>query len=232
MATNREVFDVIASTWYGVRHWPLLPRELVELAARWQHGRIANLGCGVGSDFLPFTGDFHMVGLDFSRGMLRQALRHMARHATHSPLVQGDLACLPFADASFDHAIGIACYHHIQGESARRKAFFELRRILKPGGEAFVSVWNHLQPRFRSLEQDQFVQWRDGDTTLKRYYHLFTGEELRAELQRAGFEIVRIGHSRMRHDATKEDQRNICALLRNPLEREGSTTFPESAERG
>jgi len=232
MATNREVFDAIASTWYGVRHWPLLPHELEELTARWRHGRIANLGCGVGSDFLPFSGDFQMVGLDFSRGMLRQALRHMTRHAPLSPLVQGDLTSLPFADASFDHAIGIACYHHIQGEASRGKAFVELRRILRPGGEAFVSVWNHAQPRFHGMEQDQFVPWRDGDTTLKRYYHLFTREGLEAELQQAGFQIVRIGHSTMRRDATQDDPRNICALLRNPLEREAPTTSPESAVRG
>jgi len=232
MATNRDVFDAIASTWYGVRHWPLLPHELEELAARWRHGRIANLGCGVGSDFLPFAGGFQMVGLDFSRGMLRQALRHMTRHAPRSPLVQGDLTSLPFADASFDHAIGIACYHHIQGESARGKAFSELRRILRPGGEAFVSVWNLAQPRFRGMEQDQFVPWRDGDTTLKRYYHLFTREGFQAELQQAGFQIVRIGHSTMRHDITRDDERNICALLRIPPEGETPTTSPESAERG
>lgn len=231
MATNREVFDAIASTWYGVRHWPLLRLELGELAVRWGHGSVANLGCGTGADFLPFKGSFHMVGLDFSRGMLRQALRHMARHGYRAPLVQGELTRLPFADCSFDHAIGIACYHHIQGESARRQAFSELKRILRPEGEAFISVWNHAQPRFRGMSQDQFVQWRDGATTLERYYHLYTREGLEATLRQCGFQVTEIGYGRLRRVATEQDPRNICALVRRPSTEESAATHSESEER-
>ncbi len=179
MQTNRQAFDAIAPTWYGVRHWPLLRQELEGLAQRWKRGRIANLGCGAGADFIPFVSGFHLVGLDFSRGMLREGARHNARHDVNASLVQGELTQLPFRSESFDYAIGVACYHHIPGESGRVEAYSELKRILKPAGEAFVSVWNHDQPRFRALPQDQLVPWRVGEVTVQRYYHLYVAKNWR-----------------------------------------------------
>lgn len=232
MATNREVFDAIASTWYGVRHWPLLRRELDDLAQRWRGGRLANLGSGTGADFLPFSDRFRLVGLDCSRGMLRQSLRHMEKHGTRADLVQGELTHLPFPDASFDYAIGIACYHHIEGAEARAHAFSELGRILRPEGEAFISVWNHDQPRFHGTPQDQHVPWRDGVTTLQRYYHLFTRKEMQTALEQCGFQTVRIGHAALRNDVSREDTRNICALVRTRASTSPETTHPESEEPG
>jgi tRNA (uracil-5-)-methyltransferase TRM9 len=214
MATNREAFDAIAPTWYGVRHWPLLRHELEELAQRWGHGRIVNLGCGAGADFLPFARVFEMVGLDCSRGMLREAQRHETRHDYRASLIQGDLASLPFADAAFDYAVGIASYHHIQDEAARLLAFSELRRILRPAGEAFLSVWNHDQPRFRALPQDQSVPWRFGSIAVERHYHLYTRDEFATLLQQSGLEVVQLGHGTPKGDNPADDSRNICALIR------------------
>jgi tRNA (uracil-5-)-methyltransferase TRM9 len=217
MATNREAFDVIAPTWYGVRHWPLLRREMDGLAKRWKHGRIVNLGCGTGADFLPFASGFQLVGLDFSRGMLIQARRYQTVHNLSADLVQGDLTRLPFAERSVDHAVGIASYHLIEGESARRQAFSELLRVLRHAGEAFLTVWNHDQPRFQALSQDQTVPWRVGNVTVERYYHLYSISEFATELRQSGLEIVQLGYGTMRANETREDSRNICTLVRRPV---------------
>jgi tRNA (uracil-5-)-methyltransferase TRM9 len=74
MTTNREVFDEIAESWYRVRHWPLLEEELDVLAARWQYGKLLNVGCAHGPDFLPFSQGFELWGVDSSPAMLRQAV--------------------------------------------------------------------------------------------------------------------------------------------------------------
>jgi tRNA (uracil-5-)-methyltransferase TRM9 len=216
MTTNREAFDAIASTWYGVRHWPLLRHELEGLAQRWGHGRIANLGCGTGADFLPLASDFELVGVDCSRGMLREAQRHQTKHNYRATLIQGDLASLPLGDSAFDYAVGIAAYHLVKDETARLLAFRELRRILRPAGEAFLSVWNHEQPRFHSLPQDQSIPWRIGKVVVERNYHLYTRDELESELRRSGFDVVQLRYGTMRTDSSKEDSRNICALIRKP----------------
>lgn len=216
MATNREVFDSIAATWYGVRHWPLLPHELNALASRWNRGSLLNLGCGTGADFLPFRDTMELFGLDHSRGMLRQAVRHGQRHGTSAALLQADLTHLPVADASFDWAVGIACYHHIEGAAARTQAFCELWRVLRAGGEAFISVWNYDQPRFRNGPRDRQVPWGREENATMRYYHLYTAEELTAVLTGCGFELLRLDLG-TRHDCpTARDPRNLCALFRRP----------------
>lgn len=216
MGTNRDVFDRMAPTWYGVRHWPLLRRELELMSHRWESGRLLNLGCGHGADFLPFCSRFSLTGLDHSSGMLNQARRYMAKHGFHAALVCGDLRALPFADHSFDYAIAVASYHHIEREESRGQAFNELRRVLRPAGEAFISVWNRDQPRFRDTPEDQWVPWRHGEVTLQRFYHLFTVDELAAVLQQSRFTIQHIGHGSSREDVLEEDVRNICALIQKP----------------
>lgn len=214
MTTNRDVFDHIAASWYGFRHWPLLRDELDEVAERWGTGRLINLGCAHGPDFLSFAGKFQLVGLDFSREMLRNSLRYTGKHNIHADLIQGDLASLPVGASSVDFAVAVASYHHIEGYVGQLRAFGELRRVLKQGGEAFLSVWNHGQPRFRDGPQDLRVPWHSGSTRLERYYHLFDYDELRQTLEAAGLEVLWLRPEKRHTGNVAEDSQNICALAR------------------
>ena len=214
MTTNREVFDEIAESWYRVRHWPLLRDELDALAVRWQSGKLLNIGCGHGPDFLPFGQGFELCGVDSSRAMLRQGLRYSAKHKLYVTLVLADALSLPFADDTFDWAISVATYHHIKGREEREKAFEELRRVLKPKGEAFVTVWNRGQPRFLLRSKEQRVPWRLKGKTVYRYYHLFSYGELRKLLAKTGWEIVTVSPENSYHFPVRHFSRNICALVR------------------
>ena len=211
MATNRDTFDRIAPAWYGFRHWPLLGQELAEVADRWQAGRLINLGCAHGPDFLPFAGRFELDGLDFSAGMLAQARTYMTKHEFLANLVQSELTMVPFKAGAFDYAVSVAAYHHIEEHQQRQRAFHELYRILRPGGEAFLTVWNHLQPAFRAGPQDRLVPWQCGGTVLYRRYHLFTPHELTGYLTEAGFEVLWTGAEK-RHSGPSESARNVCVL--------------------
>ncbi len=216
MATNREAYDAIAPTWYGVRHWPLLRHDLERAARRWSGGHLVNLGCGAGADFLPFSQGFRLTGVDISWEMLRQCIRHARRHGFAPALLQGDVTQLPLAPATADYAIAIACYHHLLTRDERKNGFTELWRILRPGGEAFISVWNHDQPRFRAMPQDVSVPFRSGAVTVQRRYHLFKREELACALTDCGFVLLRLGYGASRNDPTREDNRNLCALVSRP----------------
>jgi len=216
MATNREVFNRIAESWYRVRHWPLLREELEEVAARWQHGRLLNVGCAHGPDFLPFGRGFELVGVDSSPAMLRHALKYAARRQLHANLIAADAQCLPFPGHIFDRAIAVATYHHIRGDEERCAAFAELRRVLKPGAEAFITVWNHGQPRFWLKPKEQRVPWRLKDETVYRYYHLFSYGELKRDLTGAGWQIIRMFPEKSYRFPVRSFSRNICVLMRNP----------------
>jgi tRNA (uracil-5-)-methyltransferase TRM9 len=214
VATNREVFDEIAESWYRVRHWPLLRDELDALAARWQSGKLLNIGCGHGPDFLSFGQGFELCGMDSSRAMLKQARRYSTKFRFYVNLVDSDALFLPFPDNTFDWAISVATYHHIKGGEEREKAFVELKRVLKPEGEAFLTVWNHGQPRFWFKSKEQQVPWRLKERTVYRYYHLFSYGELRKLLVKTDWEIISMLPEKSYHFAIRNFSRNICVLIR------------------
>jgi len=214
MATNREVFDQIAESWYRVRHWPLLKEELEELAARWQSGKLLNVGCAHGPDFLPFSQGFELWGVDSSPAMLKQALRYSAKFKLYVNLMASDALFLPFPNNTFDWAISVATYHHIKGREEREKAFVELKRVLKPQGEAFLTVWNHGQPRFWFKSKEQQVPWRLKEKTIYRYYYLFSYGELRKLLIKTGWEIVAMSPEKSYHFPIRNFSHNICVLVK------------------
>jgi tRNA (uracil-5-)-methyltransferase TRM9 len=212
----KEVFDRIAPGWYNFRHRTIFPRELADLAQRWGRGRLLNIGCAHGPDFIPFKEAFELHGLDFSRGMLEQAQKYARKFDFTVSLVAADARHLPYADNSFDWAIAAATYHHIDRSEGRLQALRELYRVLKPGGEAFITVWNRWQPRFWLKSKDTRVPWRSRGGTLYRYYHLFSCGELEKAARQAGFEILKsLPESRYKFPL-KMFSRNICLLVRKP----------------
>ena len=214
MTSNRETFDQIAESWYRVRHWPLLRRELEDLAQKWQGGKLLNIGCAHGPDFLPFSKGFELWGIDISGGMLQHALKYAAKFRFEANLVLADAVSLPFQERAFDWVIAVAAYHHIKGNEEQGEAFRELNRVLKPGGEVFLTVWNYWQPRFWLKSKEQQVSWRLRDKTVYRYYHLFSYGELKKLLTRSGFEIIALSPERSYHFPLRNFSHNICALVK------------------
>ncbi len=214
MTTLREVYDKIAPTRYNLHHWTRFGHELEAMAAEWQKGRLLNLGCGHGADFLPFKSSFELYGLDFSLEMLKLARKYADKSGFPVSLVQADVSRLPFPDESFDRAISIAVYHHINNKEDRLLAFSELRRVLKPGGEAFITVWNGWQPRFWFKGKETTVPWRIKEEKLERYYYLFSYPEIKRLAKRAGFRVLGAFPESSYRYPFRYFSRNICLLLK------------------
>jgi tRNA (uracil-5-)-methyltransferase TRM9 len=214
MPSTQEVFDRIAAGWYGYRHHTIFRQELEDLAKRWQGGVLLNIGCGHGADFLPLIKYFELHGIDFSLEMIRLGQKYAKKYNFHPQLAQADMRCLPYRDNTFDNAIAVASFHHIEGKLNRTLVLAELKRILKPGGEAFITVWNHWQPRFWLKHRDTIVPWRKDNEILNRYYHLFSYDELRKLVRRSGLEIIRSFPENSYRFPLKYFSRNICLLVR------------------
>ena len=210
----RSVFDEIAPGWYNFRHWSIFGRELAALAQRWQKGSLLNIGCAHGPDFLPFRQDFDLYGIDISPEMIKLAQKYSEKFGFSVKLTVADATSLPFADETFDWAISVATFHHIKGKEARLKALGELKRVLKPGGEAFITVWNRWQPRFWFKRKEVAVPWRTREKTLYRYYYLFSYPELERLAKRAGLNIIKSYPEKSYHFPLKMFSRNICLLVR------------------
>jgi tRNA (uracil-5-)-methyltransferase TRM9 len=211
---TREAFDRIAPGWYNYRHWSIFRSELETLAERWQKGTLLNIGCGHGPDFLPFKDGFHLYGIDYSRQMLEYARKYAGKFSFSPELVHGDIRSLPFSDNTFDYAIAVATYHHIQVPTYRLEAFKELQRVLKPGGEAFITLWNRWQPRFWFTGNEPKIPWRIKDEIVYRYYYLYSYRRAEKLVKQAGFEIIRSFPESSYRYPVKFFSKNICLLVK------------------
>ena len=213
-SSSPDIFNQIAPSWYNFRHWSIFRSELEALAQRWQKGSLLNIGCAHGPDFLPFSQNFDLYGVDFSPQMIRFALRYSEKFSFDVRVLVADAGYLPFADGFFDRAISVATYHHIRGKRGRQVALSELKRVLKPGGEAFITVWNRWQPRFWFRGQEVAVPWRTKGKTLYRYYYLFSYPELERLVKQAGFEVLKSFPESSYRFPIKFFSRNICLLVK------------------
>ncbi len=211
---TKDIFDQIAPGWYNFRHWSIFPSELEALAQRWQRGRLLNIGCAHGPDFLPFAQGFDLYGADSSAEMLKFARKYSAKFNFTAGLSLADVRHLPYSDETFDWAISVATYHHISGQGERKATLNELRRVLKPGGEAFITVWNRWQPRFWFSRREVVVPWRTKGKALYRYYYLFSYPELKKLVKKAGFEVLKSFPESSYRFPLKFFSRNICLLVR------------------
>lgn len=215
MADNlKDVFNSIAPSWYSFRHRSIFSRELTMLARRWREGKLLNLGCAHGPDFFPFKDGFELYGVDFSPEMLKLARRYAQKYSFDVALTLGDVRQLPYPDDTFDWVISVATYHHIKREVERQAALNELRRVLKSGGEAFITVWNKWQPRFWFKPKEVSMPWRQKGRVLYRYYYLFSYAELEKLARKAGFEITKSFPESTYRFPVKTFSRNICLLVR------------------
>lgn len=214
MVTNREIYNNIAESWYRFRHYTRFKEELSLVARRWTGGRLLNIGCAHGPDFLPFRDKFELWGLDISEKMIQQAEKYALKFSLQVTFTVADAQALPYRNGSFDYAIAVATYHHIKDRKCQREAFKELRRVLKPGAEVFITVWNRHQPRFWFKGKDVYVPWKTGEEIYHRYYYLFTYGELAKLLGESGFQVIQaypeVGYT----FPLKYFSRNICVIAR------------------
>jgi SAM-dependent methyltransferase len=105
---------------------------LHRLAQRIGTARILEVGCGTGQWLAELGSEGQLFGLDFSAGMLRQAL-HIAPGAG---LARGEAAQLPFPAATFDLVYCVNAFHHFE---SKPEFIGQARRLLRPGGALAIA---------------------------------------------------------------------------------------------
>jgi ubiquinone/menaquinone biosynthesis C-methylase UbiE len=147
----------------------------------------------------------HPVALDWSLPLLRRA---------HGDKVLADATRIPLRDGTIDAAVYCAGLHGLPTAAGRAASLEELRRVLRPGGAAQVTVWSRNAPRFTAMglppgPADVVVPWRSGSREEQRRYHLYTAESLRDALEAAGF-----GVESLKAVSIAEPDDNLVALAR------------------
>jgi ubiquinone/menaquinone biosynthesis C-methylase UbiE len=80
-----------------------------------------------------------VCGIDLTPHHAELARQHLAAMGLQATIVDGDAESMPFADMSFDRVSSNGVLHHTPDMPA---ALREIRRVLVPGGEARIIVYN------------------------------------------------------------------------------------------
>ena len=176
-----EVYNKIANDFNKTRYsvWASVRKFLDNVQA---DSTVLDIGCGNGKNML-YRNDLQFSGIDIS-----QAQVDICR-GKNLNVIKSNMTDLPFADESFDRAICIATYHHLDNDLVRAKALYEMHRILKVGGSILLSVWAMEQPddsHFKFNSSDTLVPWtsRDDGIVYLRYYHIYCVNQLVHEINR------------------------------------------------
>lgn len=125
--------------WFGQRPGEPLFTSLIDYR-RWHGARVLEIGCGLGA----ITGQLarhhaRVTALDVTWTAVSTTARRLELAALPGQPLQGDALHLPFADASFDFVWSWGVLHHASDTAG---ALREAQRVLRPGGELAVMVYN------------------------------------------------------------------------------------------
>lgn len=214
-----SVYDSIAEGWYHLRQNPFVNFINPEnYASLWPKGKLLDIGCGIAAYSIIFAKhDFECVGIDISKQLLFWAKKNTEKNGVKFPLIKASCLDLPFKDGTFDYAISIAVFHHLDSDEKRLKAFREVYRILRPGGTALITCWNKTQPRFVFGSRDRYVKWSHKGQDYHRYYHLFSYSEMRRLAESTGFEVLKLFAEDSYRFPFRLFSKNVCALLKKEI---------------
>jgi ubiquinone/menaquinone biosynthesis C-methylase UbiE len=206
----QDTYDAIAAEFDITRYKPW-PQTVEFIDSLDDNCTILDLGCGNGRNikYLAETDrGFRILGLDFSIRMLRIAKDKLQQLGLlkNVEFAFGDISSLPFKNNSINAALSVATLHHLPSNKLRLKSLLELERVMKPGGRAFISVWDFEQERFKNeLEKqlktppsdgefgDVMVPWQGKrGEKFQRFYHLFYKGEFKKLLLKANFKIEKL----------------------------------------
>lgn len=97
--------------------------------------RVLEVGFGSGRLHAELAARYEMAGLDRAPGMVRLTQRRLASRGVTSDLRTGDVAALPWDDATFDAVLSTFAFSAFPDADA---ALDEMVRVLKPGGKVII----------------------------------------------------------------------------------------------
>ena len=178
---TKEFYDKTAEM-YDLRQknaWTEKLREAeIELLRMHTHGSVLDIGCGTGFHlaWLAKNTNCELTGLDTSPKMLETVYKN----ASTSKLAEGKAEHLPFGDNTFDTVL---CMFSTLNLCDYPKALAEMNRVLKTSGKLVLSVssiWDNDGKSEKRIRIEKEIL----------RLHLFNANELRAEVERAGFRII------------------------------------------
>lgn len=170
------------------------------------------------------------VVTDLNEAMLKHARHH--HDDDRLEWMEADALSLPFADGSFD---AVLCQFGVMFFPDKARAFYEIRRVLRPGGRFVFNSWGALEENdFSNIAVETLLGLYPEDPPLflaRTPFGYSEGSEIAADLSGAGFDAVSIEELRLTSRAEKGDDfafgQTHGSPLRLEIEARGNPTLPE-----
>lgn len=120
----------------------IVRKQTVELALIRPGDKVLDVGCCTGTltiaarEKSDTDGEVH--GIDSSPEMIDAASKKALRIGTDVKFQVALIEAIPFPDGYFDVVLSSLMIHHLPGDALKQKAFFEMRRVLRPGGRILI----------------------------------------------------------------------------------------------
>ncbi len=198
--------------------WLNPSEESYYLATRWKkQGRksILDLGCGLGRHAILFAKNgFSVCGVDLSS----EGISHMMQWAEHEHVQvdskEADMMSLPFPNDSFDCVFAFHVIYHCDTQGMR-KVIEEMKRVLKPGGELFCTLYSKDTLSYRNqsypkVDDNTLIKMEEGPE--KGIPHFFADLDDVLKLF-SDFRIIEVRHKDdCYHDNQKHDFKHYFVL--------------------
>jgi ubiquinone/menaquinone biosynthesis C-methylase UbiE len=200
-ASNQSFYDIDSKT-YDAQRWrtkggALTDRAqqaiLAELCGDWNGRRIVEVGPGTARFSIPLLKKNNRLTLvDLSAGMLATAKANIEAAGLAGQVeayVERSVYELPFEDNSFDHALSLNVFNHLERPG---EALAQLARVIRPGSTLLFNYANaqsyywlaarQINREKKAIDQDVYSTWE-------------RPAEMREIIARAGLELVhQLGH--------------------------------------
>jgi len=178
--------------WEGVQgeemsRWLMPADEMYWLAARWKdrgYESVLDLGSGMGRHTVFFAErGFEVSALDISENGMQRTEEMLKERGLSARCVVEDMSELGFADNEFGGIVSYQVINHTDTAGVQ-KVVNEIWRVLKPGGEVFVTLpskntWGW-QQNWPLLDENTKLRLQDGPD--KDVPHFFADEDILREL--------------------------------------------------
>ncbi|MFS8131294.1 MAG: methyltransferase domain-containing protein [Candidatus Dojkabacteria bacterium] len=183
-----ETYEKVAAEYHASRVGKLVSQDQLDEFMNIVNApaRVIDIGCGPGQDMTYLSQKYVVDGIDISKRFVEIArLENPSSKIINADIVDYDLGKEYYKGIWSRDAI-----HHIKG-SKLDVVFQKIADSLVEGGIFYCIV--------REGEGEILEREKKSYSTLDRFYHLFTEDELTERAEKVGLELVRIEHTHKSH---------------------------------
>jgi len=150
--------------------WLTPSEESYYLLDRWKnkkYSRFLDLGCGIGRHSFFFAENgFTVRAFDLSQDAINKVKEQATLRNLDIVADFGDMIALPYQDSAFDCLLAYHVISHTD-TSGIKKTVNEIMRVLKPGGEFFLTLcskkaWSFSDAGFPRHDENTVIKTEDG----------------------------------------------------------------------